>query len=139
MPLELDSLRKSINALTDLLAVSENDARMGQLSEIEQNRICSGAAQNFEVPCELSWKLIVRWLDTYVGAGVADGVARRQLFHLAAENHLIHDVDLWIQHHDARNATSHVDDEEKAALVNEATRKFAHDALLLEALEARND
>ena len=138
MPLALDSLGKATNALADLLAVSENDAHMGQWSEVEQDGIRSGVIQNFEVPCELTWKLRVRWiLDT--GAGVEDGVARRQLFHLAAENHLIHDVDLWIQHHDARNATSHVDDEEKAALVNEATRKFAHDALLLEALEARND
>ena len=139
MPLALDSLGKAINALTDLLAVSENDAHMGQWSEVEQGGIRSGVIQNFEVPCELSWKLIARWLDTYVGAGVADGVARRQLFRLAAENHLIPDIDLWMQHHDARNATSHVDDEEKAALVNEATRKFAHDALLLEALEARHD
>jgi len=37
MPLELDSLRNSIKALTDLLAVSENDARMGQLSDVERN------------------------------------------------------------------------------------------------------
>ena len=140
MPLELVSLRKSIEALTDLLAVSENDARMGQLSEVERNGIRSGVIQNFEVTYELCWKLMARWLNTYVSPGVADGVTRRQLFRLTAENRLIPDVDLWMQHHDARNATSHIYDEEKAELVYRATREFAHDARrLLEALEARND
>ena len=140
MPLELDSLRNSIQALTDLLAVSENDARMGQLSEVERNGIRSGVIQNFEVTYELSWKMMARWLNTYIGAGIADGVTRRQLFRLAAENRLIPDVDLWMQHHEARNATSHIYDEEKAMLVYSATREFSHDArLLLQALEAHND
>ena len=140
MPLELDSLRNSIKSLTDLLAVSENDARMGQLSEVERNDIRSGVIQNFEVTHELSWKLMARWLNTYIGAGIADGVTRRQLFRLAAENRLILDVNLWVQYHEARNATSHIYNEEKALLVYRATREVAHDAqLLLEALEARND
>ena len=140
MPLELDSLRNSIKALTDLLAVSENDARMAQLSEVEQNGIRSGVIQNFEVTYELSWKLMARWLNTYIGVGVADGVARRELFRLAAENRLITDVDLWVQHHEARNRTSHIYDQERATLVYKATVDFTHDARrLLEALEARND
>ena len=60
---------------------------------------------------------MARWLNTHIGAGIADGVTRRQLFRLAAENRLIADVDLWMQHHEARNATSHIYDEEKAAQV----------------------
>ena len=99
MPLELDSLRNSIATLRDLLAVSENDARMGHLTDVERNGIRSGVIQNFEVTYELSWKLMARWLNTYVSPGVADGVTRRQLFRLAAENRLIPDVDLWMQHH----------------------------------------
>ncbi|MYC31560.1 MAG: nucleotidyltransferase [Chloroflexi bacterium] len=140
MPLELDSLRNSIKALTDLLAVSENDARMGQLSDVERNGIRSGVIQNFEVTYELCWKLMARWLSTYVNPEVADGVTRRQLFRLAAENRLIPDVDLWMQHHEARNATTHIYDEERAMMVYRATREFAHDAQrFLLALEARND
>ena len=140
MALELDSLRNSIRTLTDLLAVSENDARMGQLTDVERNGIRSGVIQNFEVAYELSWKLMARWLNTYIGAGIADGTTRRQLFRLAAEHLLIPDVDLWMQHHEARNATTHIYDEEKAVQVYRATREFAHDAQrLLKALEERND
>ena len=140
MPLELTNLRNSIQSLTDLLAVAENDARMGQFTDVERNGIRAGVIQNFEVTYEISWKLMVRWLNTYVGTGVADGVTRRQLFRLAAENRLIHDVDEWMQHHEARNTTSHIYDEEQATRVYQATREFVHDArYLLEALEARND
>ena len=140
MPLELTHLRKSIQSLTGLLAVAENDARMEQFSDVERNGIRAGVIQNFEVTYELSWKLIKRWLNTYVASEVADGVTRRQLFRLAAESHLIHDVDAWMQHHDARNTTSHIYDAEEAAWVSQATREFAHDArYLLEALETRND
>ena len=52
MPLELDSLRNSLQALTDLLAVSENDARMSQFSEVERDGIRAGVIQNFEVTYE---------------------------------------------------------------------------------------
>ena len=38
MPLELDSLRNSIKTLTDLLAVSENDARMGTAERCRAER-----------------------------------------------------------------------------------------------------
>ena len=140
MPLELTNLRNSIQSLTDLLAVAENDARMGQFTDVERNGIRAGVIQNFEVTYEISWKLMARWLNTYVASGAADGVTRRQLFRLAAENRLIHDVDEWMQHHEARNTTSHIYDEEQAARVYQATREFVHDArYLLEALEARND
>ena len=140
MPLELDNLRNSIQALADLLTVSENDERMGQFSEIERNGIRAGAIQNFKVTYELSWKLMARWLNTHIGVGAADGVTRRQLFRIAAENRLISSVDLWMEHHNARNATSHIYDREKAMQVYTATVNFTRDARrLLRELEARND
>ena len=51
------------------------------------------------------WKLMARWLNTYIGSGISDGVTRRELFRLAAENRLIPDVDLWMLYHNARNDT----------------------------------
>ena len=140
MPLELTNLRNSIQSLAALLEVAENDTRMGQFTDVERNGIRAGVIQNFEVTYELAWKLMARWLNTYVGIGIADGVTRRQLFRLAAESRLIHDVDQWMLHHEARNTTSHIYDEEKADWVYQETREFVHNArYLLQALDASND
>ena len=140
MPLELDHLRDSHESLTDLMAVAENDTRMSQFTDVERNGIRAGVIQNFEVTYELSWKLIVRWLNTNVSVGIAAGVSRRQLFRLAAEYQLIADVDRWMEHHEARNKTVHMYDRKQAMLVYLATRAFAEDARgLLAELEARND
>ena len=140
MPLHLDNLRDSIEALDELLTASEDDARMGRLSEIERIGIRAGVVKHFEITYELSWKLMARWLNTNVASGTADGVTRRQLYRLSAANRLISDVDRWMQHHDARNTTSHIYDREKAQQVYEAVKVFTQDApQLLKALEARND
>lgn len=140
MPLELDHLRDSLESLTELLAVAENETRMSQFSDVERNGIRAGVIQNFEVTYELSWKLIVRWLNANVSVGIADGVTRRQLFRLAAEYRLIADVGRWMEHHEARNQTVHMYDRQQAMRVYFATRAFASDARrLLQTLEERND
>ena len=140
MTLVLDNLRNAVKALSELQAAAENVSRMKQFSEVEQKGIRAGVIQNFEVTYELCWKLMVRWLRTNLGASVVDGVARRELFRLAAQQRLIADVDVWWRYHEARNITSHIYDERKAESVYSAIGDFVHDArALLTALEARND
>jgi nucleotidyltransferase substrate binding protein (TIGR01987 family) len=100
----------------------------------------SGIIRNFEVTYELSWKMIKRWLESNVGHGSADGVARRELFRLAAENRLLEDVDLWMRFHNARNETSHSYDNATAEEVSRCAVEFDPAArALLSALCARND
>ena len=140
MPLELDSLMKAVAALNAVLAKSNDAEIMRRLDEITQNAIKSGAIQHFEFTYELCWKFIKRWLEMNISPTAADGVTRRELFRLAAENRLIVDVDQWMRHHDARNQTSHTYDPAVAESVYSAAHDFARDAQrLLEALEARND
>lgn len=140
MALELDHLRSSLKALSTLLAVSENQTRMAELSEVERDGLRAGAIQKFEITYELAWKLIARWLNTNVTAGIANGVSKKELYRLAGQHGLIADVDAWIQHHEARNATSHMYDEQRAAFVYHSVTHFAVDARrLLAELEARND
>jgi hypothetical protein len=70
----------------------------------------------------------------------ADGVTRRELFRLGAENRLIVNVEQWMRYHEARNVTSHVYQSAIAERVYKIAHPFAADAArLLAALEARND
>ena len=140
MPLQLDHLSHSIDALSALMEVAEDDSRMSRFSETEQAGIIAGVVKNFEITYELSWKLIARWLDDNLTPGIADGVTKRNLYRLAAEQHLIQDVDRWMAHHQARNQTAHIYDHQGALRVYQATREFANDArALYAALEGRND
>ena len=140
MPLVLDSLRSAVKALSELQAAAENVSRMEQRTEVEQRGLRAGVIQNFEITYELCWKLMDRWLSMNLGASAVDGITRRELFRLAAQQRLIVDVDVWWQYHQARNITSHIYDERKAESVYRAIGNFVHDArALLTALEARND
>ena len=81
-----------------------------------------------------------RWLDVNLGSAYVEGVTRRQLFRLSAENKLIDDVNTWMEYHEARNETAHTYDENTANSVFETARTFFIDAeKLLKALEERND
>jgi nucleotidyltransferase substrate binding protein (TIGR01987 family) len=138
--LELSSLRKAVSALTAVLAKSDDAEFMSRLDEVARNAIRAGVVQHFELTYELCWKFIKRWLEMNVSPGVADGVARRELFRLAAENRLIVNVEQWMRYHEARNLTSHIYQPEIAERVYHTAHAFAGDAArLLAALEARND
>lgn len=140
MPLELDSLKKAVTALSGVLAKSDDAAFMEGLDEIARNAIKSGVIQHFEFTYELSWKFIKRWLEMNVNPSAADGVTRRELFRQAAEHQLIVDVDQWMKHHEARNLTSHTYEPNIADQVYKSAFAFTRDAVeLLKALEARND
>ena len=140
MSLELESLQKSVAALKGVLAKSDDTEFMRGLDKIAQNAIKSGVIQHFEFTYELCWKFMKRWLEMNVSATAVDGVTRRELFRLTAENRLIIDVDQWMRHHNARNQTSHTYQSAVAESVYAAAHDFAGDAeRLLKALEARND
>jgi nucleotidyltransferase substrate binding protein (TIGR01987 family) len=95
---------------------------------------------HFEFTYELCWKFIKRWLEMNVSATAVDGVTRRELFRLAAENRLIADVNEWMRYHEARNQTSHIYQPEIAESVYNTAHDFSRAAArLLAALEARND
>jgi nucleotidyltransferase substrate binding protein (TIGR01987 family) len=140
MPLVLDSLQRAVAALNAVLAKSDDAEFMRGLDDVARSAIKSGAIQHFEFTYELCWKFMRRWLGMNISPTVADGVTRRELFRLAAENRLIDDVEEWMRHHDARNETSHTYDPAIAERVYAAAHDFARDARRLqEALESRND
>jgi hypothetical protein len=59
---------------------------------------------------------------------------------MAAERHLIQDIEAWFEYHKARNKTSHIYDEVIAGDVYETAVRFLGDAkAFLKVLEAKND
>ena len=139
MALDLSSLQKAVMSLERALNVAAPD-RLKEMTADQQEVIRAGVIQNFELAYELCWKFVKRWLETNLSPMIADGVTRRELFRLAAENRLIDDVEQWMRYHDARNQTAHIYDLEIAQEVYETARGFVRDARkLLQALESRND
>lgn len=139
MKLDLSSLRKAIESLEKTLKVAENKELAAGLDDDAKDAIRAGGIQNFEFTYELCWKFMRRWLGINVGSTYVDGVTRRELFRLSAENRLISDVDQWMEYHDARNEIAHTYNEDTADDVFETSRIFLADAKkLLEALEERN-
>jgi len=140
VPLELGSLQKAVSALRAVLAKSDDRDFMSLLDEVARNAIKAGVIQHFEFTYELCWKFMKRWLEVNVSPAAADGVTRRELFRLAAENRLVTDVEQWMRYHEARNVTSHIYQPEIAERVYQTAHAFLGDAArLLAALETRND
>jgi nucleotidyltransferase substrate binding protein (TIGR01987 family) len=135
MALDLSSLRKAVNSLQHALKIASTQA--GTDSE---DVIRAGVIKNFEFTYELCWKFIKRWLEKNSPEADLDGLTRKELFRIAAEKHLINDVEPWFKYHAARNETSHTYDSAKAEAIFAAAKLFAADAqALLKELEKRND
>jgi nucleotidyltransferase substrate binding protein (TIGR01987 family) len=140
MALELISLRKAIESFDRSLQATEFSADFPSFAPVVQETLRSGVIQNFEVAYEQAWKMMKRWIETNVGAEAADGVTRRELFRLAAEQKLIDDVDEWMTFHRTRNTTSHTYDLETANdAYTDAVAFLPLVKVLLARLEARND
>ena len=138
--LELESFKKAINSLENLLKETENQEFMDSLNPVVYNGLIAGVIQNFEFTYELSWKYMKRWIENNIGSSEVDGVSRRQLFRLAIENKLIDDVDVWMDFHAARNRTSHTYDFDTAEKVYEVAKEFIVEVKkLYKEIEKKND
>lgn len=140
MALVLASLRKAIETFERSLQATEFSDEFPSLAPIVQETLRAGVIHRFVVVYEQSWKMMKRWIETNVGADTADGVSRRELFRLAAEQKLIDDVDEWMSFHQTRNMTSHTYDLETAnGAYSDAVAFLPLVKDLLARLEARND
>ena len=139
MPLDLSSLIMAIESLERALKVSSKFIdESNDNDQIEVLRC--GVIQNFEFTYELSWKFMKRWLEMNVGEHDVDGVTRKELFRLAAESHLIDDVEKWFAYHASRNEVAHTYDASKAQIVYESVKSFSKDArMLLNRITKKND
>lgn len=139
MALDLTSLQKAVSSLERAINVA-NTMIKGAVDTDQEEVIRAGVIQNFEFTYELCWKFMKRWLEENATGEIIDGATMKELFRIAAERHLIKDIDAWFTYHKARNETSHIYDQKKAESVYTAAVRFAADAKdLLKVLEAKND
>jgi nucleotidyltransferase substrate binding protein (TIGR01987 family) len=104
---DLTPLEKAITSLEQLQRRVADEPFMAAQDQIIRLGLQAGLIQNLEFTYELCWKAIKRWLQNNVNPEAVDGVTRRELFRLAAENRLIEDVEEWMTYHEARNRTAH--------------------------------
>jgi len=139
MVLDLTSLKKAVHSLESALDFACSKDKLSGLNSNQKDVVRAGVIQNFEFTYELCWKFMKRWLENNLGAVYVDGIARKELFRIAAENRLITQVSRWLKYHEARNQTAHTYDKTTAQEVFRAAQKFLTDAKeFLKNLEARN-
>ncbi len=127
------SLEKSIRSYTVL---SENST----LTSDDIDTVKAGVIQNFEVAYEQCWKFMKRWIEQNVSNDIVDGVTRRELFRVSAENRLIDDVTQWMEFHQSRNLTAHTYDAENAGQAFSSALIFIDAASsFLKRLDVRHD
>jgi len=139
MTLDLSSLRKAVGSLERAIKVA-NTVIQGKVDTDQKEVIRSGVIQNFEFTYELCWKFMKRWLEENAAGAAVDGLTIKELFRMAAERHLIKDVEAWFDYHKKRNKTSHTYNEVIAEDVFNTAVCFVTDAKdLLKLLEEKND
>jgi len=139
MTLDVSSLRLAVESISGAVQEGTSQDFMDGLTERQKDVVRAGVIQNFEFTYELCWKFMRRWLRENLGHTHVDGIPRRELFRLAAENRLIRDVEPWFLYHKARNLTAHTYNAGTADEVFQAAVRFVSDARhLLQTLEQRN-
>jgi nucleotidyltransferase substrate binding protein (TIGR01987 family) len=126
--LDLTSLKKSINSLEKLVKKISDSDLMDNLDNWIKEGLKAGVIQNFEISYEMCWKFMKRWIEQNVDSKIVDGVPRKELFRISAENKLIDDVTIWMEYHRARNNTSHIYNECVADEVYEKAKEFVVDS-----------
>ena len=106
---DLTALEKALTSFLRLYSRVADEEFMSQQDDVVRLGLEAGLIQNFEFTYELSWKAIKRWLENNISPDAADGVTRRELFRMAAENLLIPDVVEWMTYHAVRNELSGVE------------------------------
>jgi len=137
---DLSQLEKAIASLEQLHTRVADEMFMATQDKVIRLGLQAGLIQNLEFTYELCWKAIKRWLENNVNPEAVDGVTRRELFRLAAENRLIEDVEEWMTYHAARNQSSHQYDSALAEETINLMADFVRAAQrLLNNLKDRND
>ena len=140
MTLDLTSLHRAIVSLEKSIFSYRSLSENSTLTMDDLDTVKAGVIQNFEVAYEQCWKFMKRWIERNVSPDIVDGVTRRELFRVSAENRLIDDVSVWMEFHQSRNLTAHTYDAENAGQAFSSALIFIDAASsFLKRLDVRHD
>lgn len=137
---DLTSLQRAIASLEKSIFSYRSLSENSTLTNDDIDTVKAGVIQNFEVAYEQCWKFMKRWIEQNVSPDIVDGVTRRELFRISAENRLIDDVSVWMEFHQSRNLTAHTYDAENAGQAFSSALSFIDAASsFLKRLDVRHD
>ncbi len=139
MPLLLDGLSKSIEALQRALCVEKAYQKM--MDDDLQATLRVGVIQCYEVAYEQCWKFMQRWIqENQIQEEALHPRTRNELFRMAARYGLVSDPLPWFEFGKARNLTSHTYNESNAVAVHDTVERFLPYALeFLQRIQEQND
>ncbi len=140
MALNLTSLSNSIKSLERSILTYHKLSKDKSITDDDMETIKAGVIQNFEVAYEQCWKFMKRWIEENVSPDLADGVSRKELYRVSAENKLISDIEAWMSFNKSRNITFHTYNSRNSEITFKTSLLFITIAKdFQKRLEERND
>lgn len=126
--IEYNKLKKS---LVHLDMQYKNYLTMNQrknLSQLDREGISESVVQRFETCYDMLWKHVKKYLENESGLPDVPN-SPKPVLRIAFENHIVDDMEKWIDYANARVGTAHDYSEEKFKHALEKTGDFIKDAI----------
>lgn len=126
--IEYDKLKKSLVHLEKQYNNYLSMNRRDNLSALDKEGISESVVQRFETCYDTLWKLLKKYLE--IETGLPDVPSSPiPVLRIAFENHIIDDVEKWIDYANARVGTAHDYSEQKFKEALDKTGDFIKDAI----------
>lgn len=126
--IEYDKLKKSLIHLekqyNNYLTMDER----GNLSQLDREGISESVIQRFETCYDMLWKHIKKYLEDETGLPDVPN-SPKPVLRIAFENHIINDIEKWMDYANARVGTAHDYSEQKFKQALDKTGDFIKDAI----------
>jgi len=126
--IEYDKLKKS---LIHLEMQYENFLTMNQrdnLTQLDREGISESVVQRFETCYDMLWKHLKKYLEDETGLPDVPN-SPKPVLRIAFENHIVDDIEKWIDYANARVGTAHDYSEQKFKQALDKTGDFIKDAI----------
>ena len=128
--MEFDKLKKSLIHLEkqykNYLAMDQR----GALSQLDREGISESVVQRFETCYDMLWKHLKKYLEDETGLPDVPN-SPKPVLRIAFENHILNDIEKWIDYANARVGTAHDYSEQKFKQELDKTGDFIKDATVV--------